>query len=74
MRKGNWRPDYLLEQTVLQDGTSLENPRVCEINARLPWNALIAIPYMAKGFEALGIAKGGLQPAMRFVGAPLNST
>jgi hypothetical protein len=65
--KGNWRPDYLLEKIVLPDGRVTENPRVCEINARLPWNALIAIPHIGQAFEKLGIAKGGLSPAMSIV-------
>ena len=71
-RKGNWRPDYLMEKTTLPNGRVTENPRVCEINARLPWNALIAIPHIAQGFESLGIEKGGLKPAMPLVRIPVD--
>ncbi|OIW24938.1 hypothetical protein CONLIGDRAFT_684835 [Coniochaeta ligniaria NRRL 30616] len=64
VRQGNWRPDYLLEKVVLPDGTVTENLKLCEINARFPWNAFIVVPHTARVMDQLGIAKAGMKPGM----------
>lgn len=60
-RQGNWRPDYLLEKVFLPDGSTIEKPRVCEINSRFPWNGIVLTPCLHGAQEELGIAKAGLK-------------
>jgi hypothetical protein len=66
-RQGNWRPDYLLEKVVLPDGSVTENIKLCEINARMPWNGFVMVPHAAGVFEQLGISKAGMKPGMSSV-------
>lgn len=71
-RQGNWRPDYLLEKVVLPDGSVIEKPKICEINARFPWNGFVVMPHIAGVVERLGLAKAGMKSGMSLVSAHLN--
>ncbi len=39
------RPDFLFERVVDARGEVTQNVRVCEINSRLPYNGICAVPY-----------------------------
>ena len=39
------RPDFLFERVLDARGDVTQNVRVCEINSRLPYNGICAVPY-----------------------------
>lgn len=62
--QGSWRPDYLLQKDISSDGTATMAPRMCEINARFPWNAVMAVPILGQAYMNMGASTGGLKPGM----------
>ncbi|KAK2692276.1 hypothetical protein QWA68_008143 [Fusarium oxysporum] len=57
---GCWRSDLLFGRSP--DGLRDESPYVCEINGRLPLNAVMGIALGENGLLELGASKGGLEP------------
>ncbi|CZR44350.1 uncharacterized protein FPRO_14108 [Fusarium proliferatum ET1] len=57
---GCWRSDLLFGRSL--DGLRDESPYVCEINGRLPLNAVMGIALGENGLRELGASKGGLEP------------
>ncbi|KAF5022838.1 hypothetical protein F66182_5132 [Fusarium sp. NRRL 66182] len=58
---GFWRSDLLFGRSL--DGLDDQHPYLCEINGRLPLNAVIGIGQIASGVNKVGAAKGGLETA-----------
>jgi hypothetical protein len=56
---GIWRSDLLFGRSP--DGLDDESPYVCEINGRLPLNAVTGIALGENGLRELGASKGGLE-------------
>jgi hypothetical protein len=56
---GIWRSDLLFGRSP--DGLDDESPYVCEINGRLPLNAVTGIALGENGLKELGVSKGGLE-------------
>lgn len=56
---GVWRSDLLFGRSP--DGLDDESPYVCEINGRLPLNAVTGIALGDNGLKELGTSKGGLE-------------
>lgn len=56
---GIWRSDLLFGRSP--DGLDDESPYVCEINGRLPLNAVTGIALGDNGLKELGASKGGLE-------------
>ncbi|KAF4331646.1 hypothetical protein FBEOM_14596 [Fusarium beomiforme] len=56
---GCWRSDLLFGRSP--SGLRDESPYVCEINGRLPLNAVMGIAMGANGLRELGASKGGLE-------------
>ena len=48
----------------MPDGSVTEGIKVCEINARFPWNGYVALPHTAQVMEEMDIAKSGLKPTI----------
>ncbi|KAF5234730.1 hypothetical protein FANTH_12082 [Fusarium anthophilum] len=57
---GCWRSDLLFGRSP--NGLRDESPYVCEINGRLPLNAVMGIALGENGLRELGASKGGLEP------------
>ncbi|KAF4500734.1 hypothetical protein FAGAP_3016 [Fusarium agapanthi] len=57
---GCWRSDLLFGRSP--DGLRDESPYVCEINGRLPLNAVMGISLGDNDLRELGASKGGLEP------------
>ncbi|KAM0480058.1 hypothetical protein ACHAP7_005266 [Fusarium lateritium] len=56
---GIWRSDLLFGRSA--DGLDDESPYICEINGRLPLNAVTGIALGANGLKELGASKGRLE-------------
>ncbi|THV54928.1 hypothetical protein BGAL_0017g00220 [Botrytis galanthina] len=73
-RRGAWRPDFLFNaETVSQSnatGSTIENPQICEINARFLVNGFFGTAftheaYQKSGLEFLGL-KSPVEPSQVF--------
>ncbi|KAB5583168.1 hypothetical protein GE09DRAFT_946910 [Coniochaeta sp. 2T2.1] len=64
-RQGNWRPDYLTEKVTLPDGSVTEGIKVCEINARFPWNAFVILPHTAQVMQEINFVKSGMRHTLQ---------
>ncbi|KAH8885485.1 hypothetical protein GQ53DRAFT_659813 [Thozetella sp. PMI_491] len=61
---GSWRPDFLVEDIWSdQKGTTVENFRVTEINARFPFNGLMHEAFNQRALDDLGVGVNGLMHA-----------
>ncbi|KAF4964608.1 hypothetical protein FSARC_7514 [Fusarium sarcochroum] len=56
---GCWRSDVLFGRS--SDGLDDESPYICEINGRLPLNAVMGIALGANGYKELGASNGGIE-------------
>lgn len=63
--QGSWRPDFLVEKVVDPENPSytVEQFRICEINARFCWNGFLHAAHGQQALISLGAEKRG------FVGA-----
>ncbi|KAM0255931.1 hypothetical protein ACHAQJ_005332 [Trichoderma viride] len=62
-RKGSWRPDFLVEEMECVDGTTIENFRITEINARFCFNAFMHATYGHTALDDTGMERHGLVSA-----------
>jgi hypothetical protein len=59
--QGTWRPDFLIGGFSGEEvAAGHENFRICEINARFPYNAFFVSAYAGRGYLVLDPAKAGL--------------
>ncbi|EGR52468.1 uncharacterized protein TRIREDRAFT_54768 [Trichoderma reesei QM6a] len=61
--RGSWRPDFLVEELVGEDGGLVENFRITEINARFSFNGFMHAAYGQLGLEEMGMKTYGLVSA-----------
>ncbi|TGO83537.1 hypothetical protein BPOR_0630g00060 [Botrytis porri] len=61
--RGSWRPDFLVEDVLDNNGMAVENYRITEINARFSFNGFILTAIACEGLQDMGIGKNGLRCA-----------
>ncbi|KAF7958169.1 hypothetical protein EAE96_003730 [Botrytis aclada] len=62
-RRGSWRPDFLVEDVIDENGMTVENYRITEINARFSFNGFILGAVAYEGLQDMGIERNGLRYA-----------
>ncbi|TGO14979.1 hypothetical protein BTUL_0046g00710 [Botrytis tulipae] len=61
--RGSWRPDFLVEDMLDENGEAVENYRITEINARFSFNAFFHAIFACEGLEDMGAGINGLRCA-----------
>lgn len=61
--RGSWRPDFLVEDSVDENGMIYENYRITEINARFSFNAFILGTLAHEALQDMGLGNNGLKCA-----------
>ncbi|KFY29836.1 hypothetical protein V494_08440 [Pseudogymnoascus sp. VKM F-4513 (FW-928)] len=64
--QGSWRPDFLFNtpEAISQSTTNstlLENPQICEINARFMFNAFFGVAFTHEAYQKMGFESFGLK-------------
>ncbi len=54
--QGSWRPDFLVEEVHGAEGTTAENFRLTEINARFCFNGFMHMAYGSAALDSMGDA------------------
>ncbi|KAF5879014.1 uncharacterized protein Bfra_006219 [Botrytis fragariae] len=62
-RRGSWRPDFLVEDVIDENGMTVENYRITEINARFSFNGFILSAIAYESLQDMGIGRNGLRYA-----------
>ncbi|KAF7864360.1 hypothetical protein EAF04_006494 [Stromatinia cepivora] len=65
--RGSWRPGFLVEDALDENGTTFGNYRITEINARFPFNAFIYGTVAYEGLQDMGVGMNGLKCAADLV-------
>ncbi|KAL7929960.1 Clavaminate synthase-like protein [Trichoderma chlorosporum] len=61
--RGSWRPDFMVEELQTEDGITVENFRITEINARFSFNGFMHTAYGQIALEEAGVGRQGLASA-----------
>ncbi|KAJ5598164.1 hypothetical protein N7537_008248 [Penicillium hordei] len=61
--RGSWRPDFLVEDKMDENGRKMENFRITEINARFSFNAFVLGTLAHEGLQDMGVGHNGLKCA-----------
>ncbi|ATZ47697.1 hypothetical protein BCIN_03g00090 [Botrytis cinerea B05.10] len=61
--RGSWRPDFLVEDVLGENGIAVENYRITEINARFSFNGFLHSILAYEALEDMGAGKNGLRCA-----------
>jgi len=66
IRRGAWRPDFIFnsqpkDQHNNDENSVLQNPQICEINARFAFNAFFGCAFTHEAYQSIGFQDLGLK-------------